>query len=174
MIETTDLHKGRMGVIVPHGILFRANSEGQIRQKLIEENLLDAVISLPQNLFYGTGIPTAILLFRRNKPDDTVMFIDASHDFEPEANQDKLGMAQIKRIVGAYHSRATIERYSYIATCEEIATNDFNLNIPRYVNTSVDEQEVDIARIQTEIVEIESELQKVAKSLHGYLQELGL
>ncbi len=120
MVETADSFRGRVGIIVPHGVLFRAASEGQIRQQLIEENLLDAVIGLPPNLFYGTGIPAAILLFHRNKPDDSVIFIDASRDFEPGTNQNKLRLADIQRIVDTYRGRATIERYCYVATREEI------------------------------------------------------
>lgn len=151
-----------------------ANSEGIVRQKLIEENLLDAVIGLPQNLFYGTGIPGAILLFRRNKPDDTVMFIDASHDFEPEANQNKLGMTHIKRVVNTYRARTSIERYSYVATCEEISRNDFNLNISRYVDTFAEEEDINLCAVQAEIIKIEEELLQVKKLIEVYLEELGL
>jgi type I restriction enzyme M protein len=174
MVETTDPYKGRAGVVVPHGVLFRAGSEGLIRQKLIEENLLDAVIGLPQNLFFGTGIPAAILIFRRNKPDDTVVFIDAGRGFEPEANQNVLGMAHIKRIVDAYHERSTIERYSYVATREEIVANDYNLNIPRYVDMFEDEEEVDLSLIQEKIIKVEGMLAEAQRQICESLRDLGL
>jgi type I restriction enzyme M protein len=174
MIEAADPFRGRVGVIVPHGVLFRANSEGQIRRKLIIENLLDAVISLPQNLFYGTGIPAAILLFHRNKSDDTVVFIDASRDFESETNQNKLRMADIKRIVETYRARVTVERYSYVATQEEIAANDFNLNIPRYVDMYVEEEAIDLRKVQEEITDLENELSSVQNRLVTQLLDLGL
>ncbi len=116
----------------------------------------DAVIGLPQNLFYGTGIPAAILLFRRNKPDETVIFIDASHEFEPGANQNKLSTEHIKRIVSTYRERATIEHYSYVATCEDIKVHGFNLNISRYVDTFEEEAEIDLGKVQVEIAELET------------------
>jgi type I restriction enzyme M protein len=174
MIETTDLHKGRVGVIVPHGVLFRSASEGQVRQNLIQENLLDAVIGLPQNLFFGTGIPAAILLFHRNKPDDTVVFIDASRDFEPEANQNKLSTEHIQRIVEIYRRRATVERYSYVATCEEIITNEFNLNVPRYVDTFEKEEIIDMKRNQIEINRINAQISEIQVLLDYHVKDLGL
>jgi len=174
MVETTDPFKGRAGVVVPHGVLFRANSEGQIRRKLVEQNLLDAVIGLPQNLFYGTGIPATILLFRRNKPDDTVVFIDASRDFEMGTNQNKLRLSDIMRIVDTYRERTTVERYSYVATREEIVANDFNLNIPRYVDMFEAEEEIDLQKVASEINQIELRLSKVQGDMDQYLQELGL
>jgi type I restriction enzyme M protein len=173
MIETTDAYKGRAGVIVPHGVLFRANSEEQIRRKLIEENLLDAVISLPQNLFFGTGIPAAILLFRRNKADDTVLFINASQDFEVGTNQNKLSVANIERIRDTYRERITVEQYSYVATREEIVGNEFNLNIPRYVDTFAEEAEVDIISLQTQIKQLEKQLAQLEPVLINYLKDLG-
>ena len=136
--------------------------------------MLDAVIGLPQNLFFGTGIPAAILIFRRNKPDDTVVFIDASRDFEPEANQNKLGTGHIKRIVETYRTRSTIERYSYVATCEEIVANEFNLNVPRYVDMFEEEEEIDLGKIQQQLTKMENELLSVQNALTTELVELGL
>ena len=173
MVETTDPYKGRAGVVVPHGILFRAASEGLVRQKLIEENLLDAVIGLPQNLFFGTGIPAAILLFRRNKPDDTVVFIDARRDFEPGTNQNKLRMVDIEKIANAYRKRVTIERYSYVATREEIAAKDYNLNIPRYVDTFENEEEIDIVDLQTQIRNLDTQMTQLQVVINSYLKDLG-
>ncbi len=173
MVEATDSTRGRTGVIVPHGVLFRANSEGHIRQQLIEENLLDAVIGLPHNLFYGTGIPAAVLLFRRNKADDTVIFIDASRDFEPGTNQNRLRQADIQRITDVYRERTTVERYSYVATREEIVGNDCNLNIPRYVDRFEEEEEVSIVDLKAEIDHIDAQLSQVQGVLNSYLKDLG-
>ena len=172
MIETTNPYKGRVGVIVPHGVLFRAAAEGQVRRRLIEEGLLDAVIGLPQNLFYGTGIPAAILLFRRDKADDSVVFIDASRDFAQETNQNRLRADDLARVVATYRARTTVPRYSYVATGEEIAANDFNLNMPRYVDTFQQELSVDMTAIQSAIAQVNRELQQVERSLEEHLRGL--
>ena len=135
MIETLKNDTGRMGVVVPHGVLFRASSEGKIRQQLIEENLLDTVIGLPEKLFFGTGIPAAILLFKKNKADNTVLFIDASNEFKSGKNQNQLTPDNIKKIIETYKARESVDKYAYLASFDEIKENDFNLNIPRYVDT---------------------------------------
>lgn len=150
MVETMKPGTGRMAVVVPHGILFRGAAEGRIRQKLVEENLLDAVIGLPEKLFYGTGIPAAVLVFRKSKADDKVLFIDASHDFESGKNQNSLREADLQRVLDTYFARVPIERYAYLATPKEVAENDFNLNIPRYVNIFEEEGPIDIALLQHE------------------------
>ena len=173
MIETTTKDSGRVGVVVPHGVLFRASSEGKIRQQLIEENLLDAVIGLPSNMFYGTGIPAAVLVFKRNKPDTNVLFIDASREYKDGKNQNKLRQSDIDKIVTTYQTRETVDKYAYLASFEEIKENDFNLNIPRYVDTFEEEEEVDIEVVQTEIIQIETELIEVKQEMDGYLKELG-
>ncbi len=174
MIETMDTTKGRMGVIVPHGVLFRGGSEGVIRQKLIEENLLDAVIGLLANLFYGTGIPAAILLFKRNKPDDTVIFIDASHEFAQGSNQNKLREEDVQKIVATYKARRDMAKYAAVVRRARIVENEFNLNIPRYVETFEIEEEIDIGLVQEEIGEIENRLTMVRQKIDGYLLELGV
>ena len=177
MIETTYVdpaQNGRVGVIVPHGVLFRGGSEGRIRQALIEENLLDAVIGLPENLFYGTGIPAAILVFKRNRPDDRVIFIDASREYEASTNQNKLRAQDRAKIVAAYMARTPVERYAYVATLAEITENEFNLNIPRYVDTFEEEQPIDVASENGQIWSIRSELQKIELEMDSYLKELGL
>ena len=174
MVETMDPRNGRVGVIVPHGVLFRGNSEGQIRRKLIEENLLDAVVGLPQNLFFGAGIPAVILIFRRNKPDDTVVFIDSSRDYEPGPNQNRLRAVDLEHILGAYQARTTVERYSYVASREEITANDFNLSITRYVDGFEAEQEIDITAVQTTIEQVEAEMRVQGQKLIQHLRELGL
>jgi len=173
MVESTTMENGRVGVIVPHGVLFRGGTEGIIRTKFIEENLLDAVIGLPSNLFYGTGIPTAILIFKRNRKDKSVLFIDASNEFQDGKNQNKLTKENIDKVVSTYCKRKTVEKYSYLATIKEIIENEYNLNIPRYVDTFEEEEEVDIPVIQKEIEKIEKDLVNVRKEMAGYLKELG-
>jgi type I restriction enzyme M protein len=173
MIETTTKDSGRVGVVVPHGVLFRGSSEGKIRQQLIEENLLDAVIGLPANLFYGTGIPAAVLVFKRNKTDSNVLFIDASHEYQDVKNQNRLRQSDIDKIVTTYQTRETVDKYAYLASFEEIKDNDFNLNIPRYVDTFEEEAEIDIEAVQDEISQLETELEGVKQEMAGYLKELG-
>ncbi|HQI45569.1 MAG TPA: type I restriction-modification system subunit M [Bacteroidales bacterium] len=183
MIETTYDGKGKVGVVVPHGVLFRGSSEGKIRQKTIEENILEAVIGLPANLFFGTGIPAAILVFNKGKGDNNnVLFIDASKQFEAGKNQNKLRTEDIDNIVNTYRKfnagelKAGVveDKYSYVATFDEIKENDFNLNIPRYVDTFEEEAEVDIAAVQKEIEKLEVELTEVQKEMSKYLKELGI
>ena len=174
MIATMDATRGRVGVVVPHGVLFRGGAEGRIRRSLIEENLLDAVVGLPPNLFYGTGIPAAILIFRRDRADDRVLFIDASREFEQGTNQNVLRQGDLERMVAAYRRRENVERYAAVATCEEIASNDFNLNIPRYVDTFEEEEAIDLPALNHDIARLESDLDAVQISIAGYLKELGL
>jgi type I restriction enzyme M protein len=173
MIETMKPKTGRMAVVVPHGVLFRGSSEGRIRQKLIEENLLDAVIGLPEKLFYGTGIPAAILVFRKNKIDANVLFIDASREFKSGKNQNQLSDENITKVVEAYKQREASDKYAYLANLEEIQENDFNLNIPRYVDTFEEEEEIDLMAVQVERKEIEAEIAKLNEQMAGYLKELG-
>ncbi|MCX6249826.1 MAG: type I restriction-modification system subunit M [Bacteroidetes bacterium] len=183
MIETTYEGTGKVGVVVPHGVLFRGASEGKIRQKTIEENILEAVIGLPANLFFGTGIPAAIMVFNKGKNQNrNVLFIDASQYYESGKNQNKLRKDDIDHIVETYRKFNAGElqlgivedKFSYVATFEEIAENDFNLNIPRYVDTFEEEAEVDIMAVQKEIDKLEVELKEVQKEMTIYLKELGL
>jgi len=182
MIETLNEH-GKAGVVVPHGVLFRGSSEGKIRQKTIEENLLEAVIGLPSNLFFGTGIPAAILIFNKAKGDnDNVLFIDASgkQNYDSGKNQNKLNDAGIGNIVSTYTKfnagelglGVIEEKFSYVATIDELSENEFNLNIPRYVDTFEEEPEVDIAAVQKEIKSLEEQLKTVQAELDNYLKEL--
>lgn len=173
MIETLKPRSGRMAVVVPHGVLFRGSSEGRIRRKLIEENLLDAVIGLPEKLFFGTGIPAAILVFRKQKPDDKVLFIDASRDFEAGTNQNRLGDAQVAKIVETFQAGEAVDKYAYLATAAEIAENDFNLNIPRYVDTFEEEEEIDLMAVRAERLKLKAELADLEVRMEGYLEELG-
>jgi len=173
MIETITEDSGRVGVVVPHGVLFRGASEGVIRQKLIEANLLDAVVGLPANLFYGTGIPAAILVFKKHKKNKTVLFIDASREYEDGTNQNRLRTEDLDKIVATYKARKSVAKYAQVANFEEIKENDFNLNIPRYVDTFEEEEQIDISAVQTEIDDLNGELAQVEKKMAGYLKELG-
>jgi type I restriction enzyme M protein len=173
MIETLNEH-GRAGVVLPHGVLFRGSSEGKIREQLIKENYLKAVIGLPSNLFFGTGIPASILIFDKNKGDNTdVLFIDASNDFDNSKNQNLLRLEDIDKIYNTYHNWETIEKYSYVATLEEIIDNDYNLNIPRYVDTFEEEEPVDIIATQESILNIKKQIEEVEKQMENYLTQLG-
>ena len=174
MIETITEDSGRVGVVVPHGVLFRGASEGVIRKKLIEANLLDAVVGLPTNLFYGTGIPAAILIFRKHKPDKTVVFIDASQEYEDGTNQNRLNEEHIEKIVATYRARQSVAKYAHVAGFNEIQENDFNLNIPRYVDTFEEEESIDIGAVQMEIDGLNAELAGVEKAMAAYLKEMGL
>jgi type I restriction enzyme M protein len=173
MIETLNEH-GKAGVILPHGVLFRGSSEGKIRKQLIDENLLKAVVGLPANLFYGTGIPASILIFDKNKGDNTdILFIDASNEFENSKNQNRLRDEDVAKIYKTFSNWQTVDKYSHIATLEEIQENDYNLNIPRYVDTFVEEEPVDIVETQKEIVELKAKLNKVESQMEVYLKEMG-
>jgi type I restriction enzyme M protein len=181
MIEIARRQSGRVAVIVPHGVLFRGGSEGKIRQALIEENLLDAVVGLPANLFTTTGIPVAILVFDRsreqggaNENRKEILFIDASREFTPSKTQNLMSDEQIQKVLDTYRSRAELDKYSHLATPEEIQENEYNLNIPRYVDTFEPEEEIDVAALQKEIDRIEGELAEVRGRMAGYLKELGV
>lgn len=165
---------GKMGVILPHGVLFRSSSEGKIREKLIEDNLLDCVIGLPQNLFFGTSIPTCILIFKKNKDNSDVLFIDSSKEYEKGKNQNTLNKEHIEKIVNAYNNRKNIPKYAHIANIDEIRENDYNLNIPRYVDTFEEEEKINLDEVKNEIAKIEKELAQNAEKLNGCLKELGL
>lgn len=173
MIETLKPKSGRMGVVVPHGVLFRGAAEGKIRQRLIEENLLDAVIGLPEKLFFGTGIPAAILIFKKQKSDTSVLFIDASREYEEGTNQHRLDDTHLDKIVDTCRSRETIEKYSYCTTADEIAENDFNLNIPRYVDTFEEEEEIDLMAVREERTALKTEMSELETKMDDYLKELG-
>ncbi|MDT8413154.1 MAG: type I restriction-modification system subunit M [Vicingaceae bacterium] len=174
MIESAVEGSGKVGVIVPHGVLFRGSSEKTIREALIRENLLEAVIGLPSNLFFGTGIPAAILIFNKGKKHKDVLFIDASKDYEPGKKQNKLRTPHLEKVMTAFNTFKSIEKYAHRATFEEIEGNDFNLNIPRYVDTFEAEEVVDLKQVQAEIETLETNLTKVKTEIKNYLHELGL
>jgi type I restriction enzyme M protein len=179
MVEAAIEKEGRVAVVVPHGVLFRGAAEGRIRQKLIEDNLLDAVIGLPNNLFPTTSIPVAILLFDRsrekggaNENRKDVLFIDASNDYQSGKNQNTLLNEHLDKIVNAYQQRQPIEKYAHLASFVEIKENDFNLNIPRYVDTFEEETEIDIHAVQLEIDTLEKELAAVRSQMAVLLKEI--
>jgi len=173
MVETSVKPRGRAGVIVSRGVLFRSGAEGEIRRRLIEENLLEAVIQLPANLFFSVGIPAAIMLFNRAKETSDVLFIDASNHCEQGKKQNKLHDGVIARIVETFKAFQTVEKYAYRATFEEIQGNEFNLNVSRYVHIFEDEEPVDLKRVKDEIDELERELGMVRFELSRHLSELG-
>jgi type I restriction enzyme M protein len=173
MVETMKPKTGRMAVVAPHGVLFRGSSEGRIRHQLVEENLLDAVIGLPEKLFYGTGIPACILILRKSKKDKNVLFIDGSRGFKSGKNQNQLDEGHIAKIVETYRTRETIDKYAYLATPEEVADNDYNLNIPRYVDTFEEEAEIDLVAVRAERLKLKADLAVLEEKMDGYLRELG-
>ena len=163
---------GAMAIVLPHGVLFRGAKEGKIRESLLKKNQIDAVIGLPAGLFYSTGIPTVVIVLRKNKTNKDVLFIDASKGFEKGKNQNKLREEDINKILETYKKREDIERYAHVATMEEIEENDFNLNIPRYVDTFVPEPPVDLKKVAAELKETDAEIEKNQKELVGMLKEL--
>ncbi len=167
---------GTMAVVLPHGVLFRGASEGTIRKYLIKDkNYLDAVIGLPANIFYGTSIPTCILVFKKcRENEENIIFIDASKDFEPGKNQNRLRDQDVDKIIKTYTDRVEIEKYCHIAPLSEIEENDYNLNIPRYVDTFEEEEKIDIKAVQQDLKEIDKQIAEVDKELNIYLKELGL
>lgn len=167
---------GRMGVVLPHGVLFRGASEGKIRQQIIDMNLLDAVIGLPSNLFFGTGIPACIMVFKQNRDRKDVLFIDASGDgyYEKGKNQNKLREEDIQRIVEVYENYRAIDKFAYIATYDEIVRNNYDLNIPKYVDTFEEVEIGDIGEINYNIAKIKSELDKVENEIKELLGKMGL
>lgn len=173
MVETMKPETGRMAVVVPHGVLFRGAAEGRIRRRLIEENLLDVVIGLPEKLFYGTGIPAAVLILRRNKSDEQVLFIDASHDYQDGKNQNLLRPQDLERIERTVRERRSVDKYAQLVSPAHIAQNEFNLNIPRYVDTFEESEAVDLKAIGAERVRLKQELAMLEDQMAGYLKALG-
>ena len=167
---------GRLVVVMPHGVLFRGSAEGKIRQGLLQEDLFEAVIGLASNLFYGTGIPASILVLNRDKPADRkgkVLFIDASGEFEEGSNQNRLRDQDIEHISKTFHAYADVEKYARVVPLTEIEQNDWNLNISRYVDTSDEEERIDVAEAVRKLRELEGERAVAEATMNGYLVELG-
>lgn len=175
MIHHLD-EKGTMAIVLPHGVLFRGAAEAVIRKYLIEEkNYLDAVIGLPANLFYGTSIPATVLVFKKCRSDDAnVLFIDASKYFEKVKNQNMLRDEDVDRIVETYKKREDVDKFAHAAPLSEIKENDYNLNIPRYVDTFEEEEPVDLEEVVKELETIESEIQTIDTEIEKYCNELGI
>ena len=165
-------HSGVMSIVLPHGVLFRGSAEGKIRQKLLENGAIDAIIGLPTNLFYSTSIPTVILVLKKDKQDRDVMFIDASKGFERVKTQNKLREEDINRILTTYSARQDVEKYAHLAKYDEIKENDFNLNIPRYVDTFEEEPPVDIQKLIENMINIKKEKNQISFEIEKSLSEL--
>ena len=176
---------GRVAAVAPHGVLFRGASEGRIRQAVIEKNLIDAIIGLPENLFYGTSIPACIVVFKRGRTTTDVLFIDASKEFKKEKAKNKLRDGtngepnDIKRIVNPYRAfgngeHAEQDKYSHVASLSEIEENEYNLNIPRYVDTFEEEELIDLESVNKEIADIKGQIAALEKEMEQCMKELGL
>ena len=167
---------GTMAVVLPHGVLFRGAAEGKIREYIIkEQNYLDAVIGLPANLFYGTSIPACILVFKKCRVhDDDILFIDASTEFDKVGNQNALTDAHVAKIIETYAKRESLDKYAYVAPLSEVAENDYNLNIPRYVDTFEEEEPVDIDAVAAELQALEGAMQETDTTIAGFCKELGI
>jgi len=167
--------EGTMAIVLPHGVLFRGAAEGTIRQNLIEHhtgNRIYAVIGLPANLFYGVGIPTTILVFKKKRPTNDILFIDASQEFEKGKNQNKLTDENIDKIISVYKERKDVEKYAHLASIEEIRENEYNLNIPRYVDTFEEEEPIDLESISKMLKEDNLEIERLEKIIQEELDSL--
>jgi type I restriction enzyme M protein len=169
-------NNGTMAIVLPHGALFRSGAEGHIRKYIIEkQNYLDAVIGLPPNLFYGTSIPATVLIFKKCRRDDEdILFIDASREFDKGKNQNRLTSENIQKIYETYVERKETLKYSYRASMEEIKENEYNLNIPRYVDTFEEEEPIDIAQVAKEIQELSANEENLQNKIDGFCEELGI
>ena len=175
MGSTTFKDDGAMAIILPHGVLFRGDSEAKIRRKLLEDGYIDTVIGLPEKLFYSTGIPVCILVLKKCKKFDDVLFINAAKQFEKGKRQNYLTDEHIEVIIDTYRGRPnSIERYARRVQMDEIEENDFNLNISRYVSTAEPEIEIDLASTHTELVEVEKRIRESTNKHNEFLKELGL
>lgn len=163
---------GTMAIVLPHGVLFRGAAEGVIRKKLLEDGSIDAVIGMPANLFFGTSIPTTVIILKKNRSNRDVLFIDASSDFAKVKTQNKLTTEHIDRIVETYKMRESVDKYAYLASFDEIKENDFNLNIPRYVDTFEEEEPIDILKLSKDILDIEAQIKDTEAQLLAMLDEL--
>lgn len=172
MVESAIEDDGRVGVIVPHGVLFRGGAEGKIRQRLIEENVLEAVIGLPANLFFGTGIPAAILLFHKGKKTTDIIFVDASREFEQGKKQNRLRAEDIAKIVATVRAGADVEKYARRTALDDVRDNEFNLNISRYIDTYEREDDIDLAQVQKEIDHLEQQLRDTRAQVQTLMSKL--
>lgn len=163
-----------MAIVLPHGVLFRGAAEGKIRQTLIEKNRIDTVIGLPANLFFGTSIPTIILVLKKNRSAKDIFFIDASKDFIKGKNQNNLSEEAIAKIIQTYTDRQDVDKYAHLASLEEIQGNDYNLNIPRYVDTFEAEAEIDLAEVNRQLAQDNKEIAALEAEIKAQLKLLGV
>ena len=161
--------------MLPHGALFRGGAEGHIREYLIrEKNCLDAVIGLPSNIFYGTSIPTCIMVFKKNRNNKDVLFIDASEHYEKVKTQNVLREEHIEKIVSTYRNRIVEDKFSYVASNDELIENEYNLNIPRYVDTFEEEEQIDLEAVSYQLGSLDGEIHQTDKMIEGFCEELGI
>ena len=165
---------GTMAIVLPHGVLFRGAAEAVIRQKLLEDGSIDTVIGMPVNLFFGTSIPTTVIILKKNRTTRDVLFIVASKDFLKGKNQNKLSIENIDKVVETYKNREDVEKYAYVASFDEIKENDFNLNIPRYVDTFEEQEEVDIVELGKELVALNQQIKEAENDFLAMLDELAV
>ena len=167
-------NEGTMAIVLPHGVLFRGAAEGVIREALIKKNLIDTIIGLPANLFFGTSIPTIIMVLKRNKKDRNILFIDASNEYKKDKNKNVLTEDNINKIYSTFLDRKSVDKYAALVSREEIEKNDFNLNIPRYVDTSEPEEEIDLQEVLKQIQQDDMEIQELEKKIEEQLKLLGV
>ena len=166
---------GTLALVLPHGALFRGGAEGHIRKYLIrEKNYLDAVIGLPSNIFYGTSIPTCIMVFKKNRNNKDVLFIDASEHYEKVKTQNVLREEHIEKIVSTYRNRTVEDKFSYVASNDELIENEYNLNIPRYVDTFEEEEQIDLEGVSYQLGSLDEEIHQTDKMIEGFCEELGI
>ena len=165
---------GTMAIVLPHGVLFRGAAEGVIRKKLLEDGSIDTVIGMPANLFFGTTIPTTVIILKKNRTTRDVLFIDASKDFLKGKNQNKLTAENLEKVVETYKNRTNVEKYAHVASFEEIKENDFNLNIPRYVDTFEEQEEIDIVDLGKELVSLNKQIKEAENDFLAMLDELAV
>ena len=166
--------EGTMAIILPHGVLFRGGAEERIRRKLLEDGNIDTIIGLPANLFYSTGIPVCVLVLKKCKKSDDVLFINASEYFEKGKRQNRLSTEHIKKIVDTYQFRTEEKRYSRCVGMEEISENGYNLNISRYVSTTMPEKEIDLAEVHKKMMAVDAQIKAATEKHNAFLKELGL
>jgi type I restriction enzyme M protein len=168
--------KGRAGVVLPHGVLFRGGAEGKVRKGILEEDLLEAVIGLPSNLFFGAGIPACLFILNKSKSKERkgkVFFLYGANEYLKGKNQNKLRQEDIAKIVEAYREYKAIKKYSRSTSLDEIRANDYNLNITRYIDVAEEEEPVDVQRVLDELMGLKEERSKIETKMNRFLQELG-
>ena len=163
-----------MAIVLTHGVLFRGAAEGVIRKKLLEDGSMDTVIGMPANLFFGTSIPTTVIILKKNRTTRDVLFIDASKEFIKGKNQNKLSIENIDKVVEIYKNREDVEKYAHVASFDEIKENDFNLNIPRYVDTFEEQDEIDIVELGRELVALNQQIKESENDFLAMLDELAV